>query len=268
MCVCRHSDNSPIPSIEIWQTGGTLIVTNALNIVSYEGASRAAHFGSGQLIVSNIFIPSNVSIQFGTGVIKQSGLLEMTGASLHFTGSGAFDFGRVQLDYTNSTISFSASPSLVHFAESSGCTWSNTAGLLITNWSGSVYGGGAQQIIFGTNAAALTPQQLSHIQFKNPGGLPAGVYLARIVGTGEIVPDTGAPLPPRIELSNMTTNGAARLSVGGEIGQTYGIESSTDLVHWLMWTSHINATGTIIFTDVDSANFSRRFYRTRLLPSE
>jgi hypothetical protein len=53
---------------------------------------------------------------------------------------------------------------------------------------GSLHGGGAQQIIFGSNSDALTVQQVSQIQFHNPSGMAAGIYPARLLDTGEIVP--------------------------------------------------------------------------------
>jgi len=39
---------------------------------------------------------------------------------------------------------------------------------MIENWNGSADGGGRQQVIFGNSAAALTAQQVSQIQFRNP----------------------------------------------------------------------------------------------------
>ena len=148
---------------------------------------------------------------------------------------------------------------------SSSLNWSTEAVLNVQSWSGSLYGGGAQRIVFGTNDSALTQQQLSQIQFQNPGGLTPGNYPARILATGEIVPDTGAPLPPTANLVP-STNGSMHLSIGGDIGQTYAIETSTDLMHWNTWTNQYNASGTMTLDDDDATNRPQRFYRAHLLP--
>jgi len=104
------------------------------------------------------------------------------------------------------------------------------------------------------------------IRFQNPAGLPSGNYPARILATGEIVPDTGAPLPPMINLLGSSGNGMMRLHVGGDIGQTYAIDVSTDLVHWNTWTDQFNGNGTMSFDDNDATNCPQRFYRARLMP--
>jgi len=70
---------------------------------------------------------------------------------------------------------------------SSSLTWSNQATLTVENWKGSVAGGGLHQVICGNNAAGLTSQQLSQIQFHNPGE-SSGMYPAMILANGEIVP--------------------------------------------------------------------------------
>jgi hypothetical protein len=135
----------------------------------------------------------------------------------------------------------------------------------LKQWSGSLYGGGQQQIFFGTNASSLTAQQLSQIQFQNPAGLAPGNYPARILPTGEIVPDTGAPLPPVLNLI-CASNGPMHLSIGGDIGRSYTVEVSIDLVHWNTWTDQFNASGTMTLDDNDSTNCPQRFYRAHLMP--
>lgn len=140
-------------------------------------------------------------------------------------------------------------------------TWSTQAVLHIGNWSGSPYGGGNQRILFGTNSAALTTQQLSQILFLGP----VGTYYARILPTGEIVPDTGAPLPLVIGLPNQT-NGAMQVAIRGEIGCRYAIEVSTNLLHWTWWTNQLNTDGRLFVNDCSVTNCPVRFYRTVLLP--
>ena len=126
------------------------------------------------------------------------------------SASGIQRLGQLQLGQTNSILSLPTNSCNLQFRDSSSLSWASNSFLNIQNWSGSLYGGGPQQIIFGTNSAALTPQQLSRIQFHNPAGLPTTNYPARILATGEIVPDTGAPLPPMANLV-CATNGLMQL---------------------------------------------------------
>ncbi|HWD91422.1 MAG TPA: hypothetical protein VG938_03645 [Verrucomicrobiae bacterium] len=237
---------------------GTVIITNEINV---EGGSPGGYSGGGDLIVSNITVSSGGIFSFGGRSIHQSGTVNLSSGSLNFAGTGAYNLGR--LGSIGGTLGFYSTPCTVHFAASSE-TFSGALG--ISYWSGSLYGGGPNQIIFGTNSAALTRPQLSQIQFQNPAGLAPGNYPARILATGEIVPDTGAPLPLRINLMNNFGSGTMHLSLGGDIGQSYAIDVSTDLVHWLTWTSQWNTNGTISIDDTEAANLSQRFYRAHLMP--
>jgi hypothetical protein len=149
----------------------------------------------------------------------------------------------------------------LQFAGSSSLTWSNSAMLAIANWSGSLYGGGRHQVIFGNSAAGLSVQQVGDIKFHHPAGLPVGDYPARILADGEVVPDSGSPLP--LIISDLTpTNGAMQLTIGGDIGSHYGIEISSDLQHWTQWTNQWNSSGTIVVSDGNASNAPVRFYRT------
>ncbi|HWD91421.1 MAG TPA: hypothetical protein VG938_03640 [Verrucomicrobiae bacterium] len=260
LCASNLDSEAAFPQ----NVGGTVVITNELRLDEYD--SWGPYIGSGDLTVSNITLTSGTSFSFAGNSLNQSGILSIEDAQLSFSGLGAYHLGSLQLNSgTNSVIIFSPGQCRLHLAESSGMAWTNGAVLNIQNWSGSLYGGGPQQIIFGSNASALTPQQLSQIQFQNPAGLASGNYSARILATGEIVPDTGAPLPLRINLLDFN-NGAMHLSVGGDIGRSYAIEVSTDLWHWNTWTDQLNAVGTMSFDDYNVTNSPQRFYRARLMP--
>ena len=255
------------PGLEggIFLTGGTLVVTNELSVLGNSSFPDWHGFvGGGQLIVSNISLGPQASFSCSTGTVAQSGMLTLASASL-FAGSNSLQFGRLFLSnagLTNSTLNVPSGANVVHFADSSGVTWSNGPVLVVENWSGSLFGGGQQQIIFGNNAAALIAQQLGQIQFLNPAGLAAGTYSARILPTGEIVPNPGAA---RLLKLNRQPNGM-QLTLQGEIGSNYSIEASTDLLHWVPITSQIDTNGTFSITDTNAANFPSRFYRAKLLP--
>ena len=213
---------------------------------------------------------SNIDVEFdnfgisGT-IVKQTGVLTLYGSWL-LPGPGTCTFGPLNAIASDIVLGENV-PCQVHFADSS----SQGMELNIRNWSGSIYGGGSQQIIFGSNSAALTPGQLSQIQFWSPAGLPpsglpAGLYLARILPNGEVVPDSGAPLPLQMQIGGEQTNGAIPLTIEGDIGQNYEIEVSTDLVNWDCWMTVSNSTGAISLNDTNATNFPQRFYRVQVLP--
>src|SRR5205807_2558974 len=101
--------------------------------------------------------------------------------------TGVQDLGPLQLTgapSTNSAITFPSGSSTLRLANSSAQPWDSTASLYITNWHGSASGGGQTQLFFGSSASGLTAQQLAQLKFPVSGGL----YLARILATGEVVP--------------------------------------------------------------------------------
>jgi len=90
----------------------------------------------------------------------------------------------------NATIDLSGSASQLSFANSSGEPWTGGATLVVTNWNGNPAGGGAEQLKFGSDQSGLTMAQLSQIRF----GIGTNLYPAKILGTGEVVPNQG-PTP-------------------------------------------------------------------------
>ncbi|HEY2084298.1 MAG TPA: hypothetical protein VGI88_16070 [Verrucomicrobiae bacterium] len=252
----------------IFLSGGTLVVSNGLWIGgnSYFPDWKGFVGGGGRLIASGISVTPYASFSCGNSTIIQSGMLTLANASL-YAGSNTVQFGPLQLldgGDTNSTLYMPSGPSVMRFADSSSMTWSNDPLLVIQGWSGSLSGGGQQQIIFGNSSTALTGTQLAQIQFQNPAGLAAGNYPARILSTGEIVPNTSAPMHPSMALKPQPSG--MQLTLHGEAGRTYSIEVSTDLVNWVPWTNQTTSDGTITVTDTDSGNYPARFYRAKLMP--
>jgi autotransporter-associated beta strand protein len=128
-------------------------------------------------------INDSALVNLAGGTFKLNGVSEGTGTS---AGIGA-------LSLTSNSIIDLASTSLLHFAASNSQTWSGT--LSIYNWSGTpVTGGGAEELLFGTNSSGLTPAQLSQIQFYSDAGHTAYAPGATILSTGEVVP-TAVPEP-------------------------------------------------------------------------
>jgi len=249
------------------KTGGTLIITNTLSV---QGVSEFPFWNGvlcdGQLVVSNISLEPAAIFSCGNGVIKQSGTLTLANANF-YSGTNSVQLGPLCLasgGNTNSTLYLLSPTSIVNFANSSSLVWSNDAALIIEGWSGSPIGGGAQQIIFGNDSNALTRTQLGRIQFHNPAGLASGVYPARILSNGEIVPSTTGNAPMSMAL--LAQPGGMQVKLQGEPGRSYSIETSSDLEHWSPWTNMVNATGTMTVTDTEATNYPARFYRARLTP--
>src|ERR1039458_7752420 len=107
------------------------------------------------------------------------------------TGGFSEQLGTLKLT-ANSVIDLGAGASVLKFAASTGVSWSATA-LTITNWTGSVKGGGADQLVFGSNSSALTAGQVSLVKFANPAGFSSGTHSPTILNTGEVVPFTASP---------------------------------------------------------------------------
>ena len=221
--------------------------------------------------VSNLVInPRGVFKRTG-GTVNQSGLLTVRAGTMHL-GLGEQRFGQLQLQaeegYTNSIWYFPTGSCTVRLPASSNQPWSALATLLIKNWAGSVFGNGLQQIYFGSSAGALTGQQLDRILFENPPGLPPGVYTARLLDSGELVPDEIPPtgrVPPRLQLLPQA-DGVVEVIVQGEIGAHYSIERSSNLLNWADWTNGVAGNGTFSARDSEALPAAMRYYRAMLLP--
>jgi hypothetical protein len=123
-------------------------------------------------------------------VIGNAGTFTIWGGSLALTNT-VQSLGPLiskQYSYDANIIEFVSGSSKVTFADSSGQSWDST--LYVEGWNGSLSGGGADQLIFGNSASALTMSQLQQFRFS---GFPSGYWFAKILPTGEVVP---TPVPP------------------------------------------------------------------------
>jgi hypothetical protein len=155
------ASNLSLSGITFAQSGGVLIASN----IQLEGGTF--QHGGGKCVAP--------FIKFDSGTWQEQ--------------SNGETVGQMQLGPSGfSIIKFPSNNCVLRFADSSSLTWSNSGILSILNWSGSLTGGGSNQIFFGTNSSGLTPQQLGRVQFQAPAGLAWGYYLAKMLPTGEIVP--------------------------------------------------------------------------------
>ena len=149
-------------------TNGLLFATD----IQVEGLSTFVHAGGSFGGLDNILLAGSSWVERTAG--EQLGQLQL--------GAGT----------NSSSLNLPSGSCVLRFADSSGVPWATGGLLMIQNWSGSLNGGGSQQVFFGTSASGLTAQQLSQVQFINPAGLAPGTYSARILSDGEVVPIQGA----------------------------------------------------------------------------
>ena len=162
-------------------------------------------FNSGLLAAPHIRISEGI---FGhvNGAVSNPGTITLAGGEWEDLTRGTTHLGVLRLEAASkeSSIATFGKPFTLRFHSSAGATWSPNARLIIRFWSGSTNGGGDHQIIFGNNSAGLTPQQVRQIRFRDPAGFPSGDYPARILATGEIVPEQ----PPSLAV---VRNGGSRM---------------------------------------------------------
>lgn len=178
------------------QSGGTQVISNLLTVSRFSPSSQSSYVNAylldflltgGQLIAQNIEVDSGATFHHRGGTIVNSGSITLSNGNWE-AYSGQQQLGKLILNQgTNSEIYLPPGAAVLRFANSSTAAWGNPAMLAIEGWHGSVNGGGAHQIYFGTNSTGLSPQQLAQIQFLNPAG-SSGSYPAAILASGEIVP--------------------------------------------------------------------------------
>jgi hypothetical protein len=273
--VLRNNNAMIYPSWsgQFLQSGGLHVVTNQLTV---NGSENPLWLGfnitGGELVVSNIVLHPNALFSISNGLLTQSGTLTMISATLSIH-AGEHRFGNLQLQSqspeTNSILRFSPTNNcVVRFDDSRDASWSTDATLTVENWAGSRDGQGAHRVIFGTNAGALTAEQLKHIVFLNPTGFEAGTYTAQILSTGEIVPSVSsqaviATAALRLEVR---PDGVVKLCVDGHTGDLYRIEVSKNLVDWIPCTNQPASGGAEFVMENHAMNDPCQFYRAVLLP--
>jgi autotransporter-associated beta strand protein len=158
-------------------SGGTLQLSKTAGVAAVPNGSLIINAGGTLLLGAANQIGDSMEMVLGGGTFRTGGFSEQLG-TLKLTANSVIDLG--------------AGASVLKFAASTGVSWSATA-LTITNWTGSVKGGGADQLLFGANSSSLTAGQVSLVRFANPAGFPVGTWSAAILSTGEVVPFTAAP---------------------------------------------------------------------------
>ena len=225
------------------------------------------------MIVSNIVVSRDAVLILGDNTLIQSGLLTC-GTTKIFPAPGTHQFGALKLEaeplWTKSLLSLpSNSGCIVRFRPSSAVPWNPDAMLTVSNWIGGPFGGGMHQVRFGETGDGLSAQQLSQIRFRNPSGHFPGLYPAKIVPDGEIVPDVLPPTgraAPMLQIARVASDyPSISVTVFGESGATYAIETSSNMLQWSPWRiAQATTNGLVWFQDYIGPG--PRFYRAFLLP--
>ena len=208
----------------ISQTGGSHIVQNSLILETY---ALPYTMTGGQLTAPNIEI-STAFVHNG-GTVTNSNMLILEGSWIHgswIENTPAVQLGRLQLNASGYLL-LTNGPCAVRFLDSSEQVWADNASLYITNWSGLLNGGGQSQVFFGNNADGLTASQLTHVLFV----FAPGNYPAKMLPSGEIVPDTSGPpfAPTDLAATALSSNRINLRWTDNALGENgYGIERSLD----------------------------------------
>lgn len=252
------------------QTGGFHHITNTLAIAGGTSWFRGYTLAGGEMTVSNVAVRPGGLLRLEGGALRQSGTLMLDGGTIDCAGVQA-NLGPLQLGQstagTNCVLRFGPGSATAAFASSREVSWPAPARLLIVNWAGSPAGQGFHQVRFHTNDTGLTISQVGQVWFTEPAGFAPGIYPARLLDTGEVVPDAPPPvgnIPPLVQAQRLPAGGF-RVMLRGEPGKPYAVEVSTDLWTWSVWTNGMASTnGWVTFGD--PVVHPGRFYRALLLP--
>lgn len=187
--------------VDIVQAAGNFTVTNLFSFTGcYVGGYNGAGARFGRFDFSGgTFTANNVELgaEWIIGSSSQAGRISNPGyfkmAGILRVGGADEQLGRFILA-SNAIVDLGLGSAKLAFATSHAEVWNSAATLTVTNWEGALSGGGYDQLKFGSSGSGLDATQLTQIRFVNPAGLPPGIYLSRILSTGEVVPvPTPAP---------------------------------------------------------------------------
>jgi len=163
--------------VAVSQTGGLYMLSEGLRVESY------------YLLHGGTLVAPHISVWHATllmqGNVTNAGSLELNDHA-RLSVSGAQNLGVLNIR-GSATLDMQDDGATIWFAGAA--AWPVYGRLIIKNWNGSSSGGGADRVLFGNAASALSASQTDQITFENPEGFPAGMYPAKILASGEVVPD-------------------------------------------------------------------------------
>ncbi|GEM_PF-621042 len=82
----------------------------------------------------------------------------------------------------------------------------------------------------------------------------------------DAAPGVQLPNGPLTSVLKPAPSGELQVQVKGELGKAYIVEASSDLTAWTpIWSNTLTTSSSVVITDSDARNQSKRFYRTRPL---
>ena len=72
--------------------------------------------------------------------------------------------------------------------------------------------------------------------------------------------------PVRLCLPVTIAGSQVQFCLSGEIGRTYAVQASSDLLNWTLIATAVNTNGSLVFTDPAMSNFPQRFYKVFFEP--
>ena len=153
-------------------TAGSFVM-NVTGGDSVVGSELIVNGGASATLSQSNQIGASTNLRLTGGTFNTGGFDEVLG-TLILQDSSNFDLG--------------AGDSVIQFTDSSTESWTAGQTFLLLNWTGSLSGGGTDQVFFGNDSSGITGTQVGQITFRDPFGLDAGDYSAQILGTGEVVP--------------------------------------------------------------------------------
>jgi hypothetical protein len=86
----------------------------------------------------------------------------------------------------------------------------------------------------------------------------AARYTHRFYRTAWVLPEA------RLQAAPSAPGGPFKFTVAGDVGRTYRVQVSTNLADWVLLTNLVLTNTATPFTDSQSTQFNRRFYRIAL----
>lgn len=163
--------------VAVSQTGGLYMLSEGLRVLKH------------YLLYGGTLVAPHIFVEYGTlllqGNVTNTGSLKLND-SARLRVTGAQNVGILDLR-GSATLDLQDEGATVWFAGAA--AWPAYGRLIIQNWNGSRNGGGVDRVLFGNDASTLSASQTDQIAFENPPGFPTGVYPAKILASGEVVPD-------------------------------------------------------------------------------
>ncbi len=239
-------NNNSIFSGDVTNTSG--LIKAGAGVLTFSGAaantfSGSITVGNGTLVLQKTFgitaIPSGGIIITNVGIVSLGAANQISDSAPMTLGGGVFNTGGLSEQLgtlklgVNSRIDLGSGGTILKYAASSAVAWTAGATLTISNWSGSINGTGAEQLFFGNNSGGLSAGQVNQIKFVNPAGFAAGIYPAKILSTGEVVP---LAVPPSFTAQPLSQN----IIAGSNVTFTAATAGTSNLVYqWRFNTTNI-----------------------------